>query len=69
LTGSVLLAYAGRGSAEEPPFIQSAGNNASIAGLIVAYPDWKQTDEPTEGNNTKSGTSPHHEIPHHLLRF
>ena len=46
LTGSVLLAYAGRGSAEGPPFIRLAGNNASIAGLIVAYPDWKQTDVP-----------------------
>jgi hypothetical protein len=46
LTGSVLLAYAGRGSAEGQPFIRLAGNNASIAGLIVAYPDWKQTDVP-----------------------
>lgn len=46
LTGSVLLAYAGRGSAEGPPFIRLAGKNSSIAGLIVAYPDWKQTDVP-----------------------
>jgi hypothetical protein len=46
LTGSVLLAYAGRGSAEGQPFIRLAGNNASIAGLIIAYPDWRQTDVP-----------------------
>jgi hypothetical protein len=46
LTGSVLFAYAGRGSTEGPPFIKLAGNNASIAGLIVAYPEWKQTDVP-----------------------
>jgi hypothetical protein len=46
LTGSVLLAYAGRGAAEGPPFIRLAGNNASIAGLIIAYPEWKQADVP-----------------------
>ncbi|MCI0493318.1 MAG: glycoside hydrolase family 55 protein [Planctomycetes bacterium] len=46
LTGSVLLAYAGRGSTEGPPFIRLAGFNSSIAGLIVAYPEWKQTDVP-----------------------
>ena len=46
LTGSVLLAYAGRGSEEGPPFIRLAGNNAAIAGLIVAYPEWKQADVP-----------------------
>jgi hypothetical protein len=48
LSGSVLLAYAGRGSVEGPPFIRLAGNNAGIAGLIVAYPEWKQTDVPPE---------------------
>src|SRR5439155_15610516 len=42
LTGSVLLAYPGRGSAEGPPFIRPAANNADIAGLIVRYPDWTQ---------------------------
>ena len=46
LTGSVLLAYAGRGDSNAPPFLRLAGNNASIAGLIVAYPEWKQTDVP-----------------------
>jgi len=46
LTGSVLLAYAGRGSAEGPPFIRLAGNNSTLAGLIVAYPAWKQSDVP-----------------------
>ncbi len=46
LTGTVLLAYAGRGSAEGPPFIRLAGNNAVLAGWIVAYPDWRQSDVP-----------------------
>lgn len=46
LTGSVLFAYAGRGSREGPPFIRLAGNNAAIAGLVVVYPEWKQTDVP-----------------------
>ncbi len=44
--GSVLLAYSGRGSAEGPPFIRLAGNNAALAGLLIAYPDWKQSDVP-----------------------
>lgn len=46
LTGSVLFAYVGRGSREGAPFIRLAGNNAAIAGLIIAYPEWKQTDVP-----------------------
>ncbi|HYG35032.1 MAG TPA: glycosyl hydrolase family 28-related protein [Clostridia bacterium] len=46
LTGSVLLALAGRGKPEGAAFINLAGNNSSIAGLIIAYPDWKQTDVP-----------------------
>ena len=46
LTGTVLFAYAGRGSADGPPFIRLAGNNSVVAGLIVAYPEWKQTDVP-----------------------
>lgn len=46
LTGSVLFAYAGRGSRDGAPFIRLAGNNAAIAGLIIAYPEWKQTDVP-----------------------
>ncbi|HWI58098.1 MAG TPA: glycosyl hydrolase family 28-related protein [Bacillota bacterium] len=44
--GSVLLAYAGRGSAAGPPFIRLAGNNAALAGLVIAYPEWKQTEVP-----------------------
>lgn len=46
LTGSVLQAMAGRGSAEGAPFINLAGANASISGFIVTYPEWKQTDVP-----------------------
>ncbi|HZT41998.1 MAG TPA: glycosyl hydrolase family 28-related protein [Chthonomonadaceae bacterium] len=46
LTGSVLLAYAGRGSEQGPPFIRLAGSNAVLSGLIVTYPEWKQTDVP-----------------------
>jgi hypothetical protein len=46
LTGSVLLAYAGRGQEEGAPFIRLAGNNAAIAGLVITYPEWKQTDVP-----------------------
>lgn len=46
LTGSVLYAYAGRGSTNGQPFIRLAGNNSAIAGLIIAYPDWKQSDVP-----------------------
>jgi len=45
-SGSVLLAYAGRGSAEGPPFIRLAGSNAAVAGLAVIYPEWKQRDVP-----------------------
>jgi len=46
LTGSVLLAYAGRGTTNGLPFIRLAGDNAAIAGLVITYPDWKQTDVP-----------------------
>jgi hypothetical protein len=46
LTGSTLLAYAGRGKPDGPPFIRLAGHNASTVGLIIAYPEWKQTDVP-----------------------
>jgi hypothetical protein len=45
-TGTILEAYAGRGSQEGKPFIFLAGNNAAIAGLVVNYPEWKQTDVP-----------------------
>ncbi len=46
LTGSVLLAYEGRGATNGEPFIRLAGNNSGIAGLIIAYPEWKQTEVP-----------------------
>jgi hypothetical protein len=44
--GTVLLAYAGRGSQKGPPFIQLAGRNSAVAGLVIVYPEWKQTDVP-----------------------
>ncbi|MBN1124048.1 MAG: hypothetical protein JXA82_03510 [Sedimentisphaerales bacterium] len=44
--GSVLLAYAGRGSKDGKPFIQLAGNMATVKGFIVHYPEWKQSDVP-----------------------
>lgn len=46
LGGSILQAMAGRGSAEGLPFINLAGTNAAIAGFIITYPEWKQTDVP-----------------------
>jgi len=44
--GSVLLAYAGRGKEDGPPFIRLAGSNSAIAGLIISYPEWSQKDVP-----------------------
>ena len=46
LSGSVLLAYAGRGVTNGPPFIRLAGNNSVIAGFVINYPEWKQADVP-----------------------
>ncbi len=46
LVGTVLHAYAGRGSREGAPFIRLAGTCATLAGVIVTYPEWKQTDVP-----------------------
>ncbi len=46
ISGSVLLAYAGRGATNGPPFIRLAGDNAAIAGLVITYPEWKQSDVP-----------------------
>ncbi len=46
LGGSILQAMAGRGSAEGLPFINLAGTNAAIAGFVITYPEWKQTDVP-----------------------
>src|ERR1051326_8497552 len=39
LNGSVLLAYAGRGSAAGPLFTRVGGNTGAFAGLLVPYPD------------------------------
>ncbi|MDO8631628.1 MAG: glycosyl hydrolase family 28-related protein, partial [Phycisphaerales bacterium] len=44
--GTVLLAYAGRGSNVGEPFIRLAGDAATIAGFIVIYPEFKRTDVP-----------------------
>jgi hypothetical protein len=29
-----------------PPFLRLAGRNAAVAGLVVTYPEWQQTDVP-----------------------
>ncbi len=44
--GSVLLAYAGRGSEDGPAFVQLTGRNAVVAGLVIAYPEWSADDVP-----------------------
>lgn len=46
VSGSILHAYAGRGSEEGKPFITLGGNAATVAGLTIVYPEWKQTDVP-----------------------
>ncbi len=46
LQGSVLLAFAGRGDPKGKPFIRLGGHNATIAGVIITYPEWKQSDVP-----------------------
>lgn len=46
LEGTVLLAYEGRGTREGEPFIRLAGSMATVAGIIVSYPEWKQSDVP-----------------------
>ncbi len=45
-SGSVLLATAGRGQPDGPPFVRLAGNDAVLAGWIIQYPEWKQSDVP-----------------------
>ena len=47
LAGSVLCAYAGRESEKGPPFINLAGDNSAIVGLIVYFPEWKRSDVPS----------------------
>lgn len=46
LSGSVLLAYSGRGNPEGQPFIRLDGSMATMAGLFITYPEWKQTEVP-----------------------
>lgn len=46
LQGSVLLAFAGRGNPKDKPFIRLGGHNATISGIIITYPEWKQSDVP-----------------------
>lgn len=46
IKGTVLLAYAGRGTVDGPPFIKLAGNCSALMGVVILYPEWKQTDVP-----------------------
>lgn len=46
LSGSVLLARAGRGDPGGAPFVRLAGNNSVLAGVMILYPEWKVTDVP-----------------------
>lgn len=45
-TGTVLLTFANRGKADAAPFIELKGSNCALCGVVVIYPDWKQTDVP-----------------------
>ena len=44
--GTTLQVLAGRGSEEGTPFIRMTGSNSAIAGLVIEYPEWKQTVVP-----------------------
>jgi hypothetical protein len=46
LDGSVLMAYAGRGVRDGEPFIRLAGSMATLAGFLITYPEWRQSDVP-----------------------
>lgn len=46
LVGSVLHAYSGRNQPEAEPFITLAGNNATLSGVIILYPEWSINDVP-----------------------
>ncbi len=46
INGSILLAFAGRGQADSPPFIKLGGCNAAVSGLAILYPEWSQGDVP-----------------------
>ncbi|MCS7239152.1 MAG: glycoside hydrolase family 55 protein [Thermoguttaceae bacterium] len=48
LSGSVLLATSGRAEPAAPPFIRLAGHNASVSGLVIAYPDVDNSRVPPE---------------------
>ncbi|MCX7015534.1 MAG: glycosyl hydrolase family 28-related protein [Candidatus Sumerlaeota bacterium] len=44
--GSMLLALAGRGAPDGPPFITLGGPMATLSGLIIYYPEFRQADVP-----------------------
>lgn len=44
--GTILQAYAGRGSNEGEPFIKLAGNVSTIRGVCIYYPEWSQETVP-----------------------
>lgn len=46
MSGSVLMAYSGRGKPDGPAFITLAGNCAGVRGLTITYPEWQQRDVP-----------------------
>ncbi len=46
LDGTVLEAYANRGNAEGDPFIRLGGEMATVSGVIIYYPEWRQEDVP-----------------------
>jgi len=46
LNGTVLLAYAGKGDPEGKPFIQLAGSNAMLEGVVIIYPEWDRSVVP-----------------------
>ncbi|MBR6388185.1 MAG: hypothetical protein IKS14_08020, partial [Thermoguttaceae bacterium] len=45
-TGTTLLTYANRGKPEGEPFITLDGSNSAVIGVVVIYPEWKQSDVP-----------------------
>lgn len=45
-TGTTLLTYANRGKPDAAPFIELKGSNSALVGVVVTYPEWKQTDVP-----------------------
>ena len=45
-TGTTLLTYANRGKPEGEPFINLCGSNSAVVGVVIVYPEWKQSDVP-----------------------